>query len=541
MKILLAYLCNYKERKDYFTSLMPVGLLSIAAYLEQKGYEVILANFSRTGFRKTAERITKLKPDVVGISMYTHNRADSLKLAQGIKKSLRGVRIILGGPHATFLADEIIRRYSYIDYVIRGEGETSMGALLEAIKSGKAPGRSVIEGECAADINSLPRPVDFTGETIDINVNEQMKYIITTRGCSGNCNFCSSPGFWKRNVRYVSAGNIMKELENLYSKQGIIYFSVRDDNFTLKKKRVMEFTRLLRDSGIYMMWNCQSRVDSIDEEMLAGMKMAGLEMIQFGVETGSERILDKYNKRITIGMIESAAAAARKAGVYLSIYLMAGMKGERHSDIKKTLSLIHRILPGDGIVSPVALYPGTELYEDAVRDGAVDRSVWFKKADPGIYLRNDREVITWIRELLDALSMIRVKSWYRDRDFTLHKRHIGPDCWVTDILEGDYYLDEERHERAETCYNRVISAHPRNPWGFMRMGKLKFRTGEFDTAEECYNSVTDIVPAYYGGWMKLAECQIAQGKIREARICVEEAYNKNRFDFRIRHLRELVK
>jgi tetratricopeptide (TPR) repeat protein len=137
--------------------------------------------------------------------------------------------------------------------------------------------------------------------------------------------------------------------------------------------------------------------------------------------------------------------------------------------------------------------------------------------------------------------MIRVKSWYRDRDFTLHKRHIGPDCWVTDILEGDYYLDEERHERAETCYNRVISAHPRNPWGFMRMGKLKFRTGEFDTAEECYNSVTDIVPAYYGGWMKLAECQIAQGKIREARICVEEAYNKNRFDFRIRHLRELVK
>ncbi len=156
----------------------------------------------------------------------------------------------------------------------------------------------------------------------------------------------------------------MKEIEILYKKHGIIYFSIRDDNFTLRKKHVMDFSERLQKSGVYMMWNCQARVDTADEEMLTAMKRSGLEMIQFGVESGSERILKLYDKTISLASIKKATASARRVGLYLSIYLMTGMTGETHGDVRKTISLIRQILPGDGIVSPVALYPGTRLYED---------------------------------------------------------------------------------------------------------------------------------------------------------------------------------
>jgi radical SAM superfamily enzyme YgiQ (UPF0313 family) len=376
---------------------------------------------------------------------------------------------------------------------------------------------------------------------IDVDPNEQFKHIITTRGCPFACTFCCSPVFWNNRVRFADPARAVEELVALYRKRGIIYFSIRDDNFTLKKSHVLKFCDLLMKSGVYMMWNCQARVDTVDEEMLAAMKRAGLEMIQYGVETGSEKILRLYDKKISVADIKRASAAARKVGTYLSLYLMVGMHGETRADIKKTISLIREILPGDGIVSPVALYPGTLLYEQVRLDGGISNASWFEKKDSGIFLRDDDEVRQWMKELLTVLSTIRDKSWYKEPDFQKHRRVMGKDCWVTDILEGDFWLDEERYGEAERCYGKVTRAYPHNPWGFLRMGKLKFRVGEFAEAEQYYREVTRLVPAYYGGWLKLAESQVACGNKQFARKSIEEARRHNDFDVRIQHLSELLK
>ncbi len=541
LKILLAYLCSYQDRSDYYLSLMPVGLVYLASSLEQGGHEVILANFSTMGYRRAVKRIADIEPDVVGISLFTHNRIDSLKLARGIKRRMPKTVVLAGGPHATFLADELIGREVGIDFILQGEAEASITWLVERLKSGNRPQTRIIPSRGAGDLDALPPPSRFTGMLIDVDPNEQFKYIITSRGCTHRCTFCCSPSFWQGGMSYRSVENIVDELEHLNREYGLIYFSIRDDNFTLKKKRVIDFCKLMRERGLYMMWNCQSRVDSVDEEMLMEMKRAGLEHIQYGVESGSERILRMYDKRTSVEMIERAAAITRRVGVYLSIYLMVGMEGETRSDVRKTISLIGRILPGDGIVSPVALYPGTELYNRLRSRNEISDSVWFKKKEAGIFLRDDIEMKKYMSDLLDQLLLIRDRSWYRRRDFRRHRELVGEECWVTDILEGDYYLDEEMFDDAEECYGGTISRVPENPWGFFRMGKLKFLTGQYPVAEEHYARVTEIVPAYFGGWLKLAESQHAQGNKGKARASIQEAYKRNRFDFRIQNLRGLLR
>jgi anaerobic magnesium-protoporphyrin IX monomethyl ester cyclase len=321
--------------------------------------------------------------------------------------------------------------------------------------------------------DDLPAPGYFSGKFIGGNPADQLQFIITSRGCPCTCVFCSSPAFWQRTVRYRSPGSIFNEILYLYKKYGIQYFSIRDDNFTMKKDRVLEFCRLLRESRMYIMWNCQARVDTVDEEMLVAMKQAGLEHIQYGVESGSSKMLGQYAKHITLRQIEAAAAMTRRAGVYLSIYLMTGMEKESQRDTDETKALIRKILPSDGIVSPVALYPGTRLYEQTREKGLVSDEIWFDKKDAGIFLRKDLQVQQWMAELLLELERIRKKSAYREEAFALHREVAGADCWVTEILEGDYFAEKKKIREAEKSYQRVIERHPQNPWGFSRIARLK--------------------------------------------------------------------
>jgi radical SAM superfamily enzyme YgiQ (UPF0313 family) len=313
----------------------------------------------------------------------------------------------------------------------------------------------------------------LSGRLIGVDAKEQFHFIITSRGCPGSCTFCSSPAFWQRRVRYRSPEGIVREMRLLNKKYGLRYFSIRDDNFTMNKKRVLAFCRQLPESGLYVMWNCQARVDTVDEQMLINMKRAGLEHIQYGVESGSARILKRYDKHITLEEIRRAAAATRRVGVYLSIYLMAGMERETRDDIQRTKALIAEILPNDGIVSPVALYPGTLLYEQAKKNNMIDDAAWFSSRDAGIFLRTDGQAEQWMAELLLALARIQKRSAYREADFARHRSVSGADCWITDIMEGDYYRIRKQFRSAERCYRRVIENHPENLWGRFRLEKIK--------------------------------------------------------------------
>lgn len=527
MKVLCAYLCEFRDRDDYFMSLMPSGVPSIASYLEREGHSVILANLSQLGAVRGAEIVLRESPDAVTVSIFSFNRHESFMFIKELKKRKKDLIIIAGGQHPTFLHEQIHSSYPEIDYIVRGEGEIAVAKILESpccIKKG-----TVTKEERIADLDSIPAASEFKGRMIGVNPHEQFRYIITTRGCPSSCTYCSSPYFWERKVTYRSPENIVRELESIQKKYGIVYFSIRDDNFTLNKKRVLEFCRLLNDSGIYMMWNCQARVDTIDFEMLSAMKSCGLEHIQFGIESGSEKILKLYEKSTSIEKIRRASEATRKAGVYLSFYLMAGMDGEEQEDIDKTISLLHSSLPHDSIVSPVAYYPGTALYTSAKKRGRISDSIWEERNDSGLYLIDRKISERWIKRILRESVKVSAKAAYTDADFAFHRKSGDGGFWLTDILEGDYRFDRGDASGAARLYKKVIASSPENIWGYLKTAEALAETSPSE-AIKLLKKGAEIVPAYHGTWLSIAQIEYESGNLKKALKSAEKAHKLNPFD-----------
>ena len=522
MKVICAYLCNYSDRNDYYISLMPYGITCIAAYLESKGFEVVLANFSSCGYKKAVELTLAQDADVAAVSIFSFNHHESFKYIRELKKRNPDILIIAGGQHPTFLYDQIADRYPEINHIITGEGEL---AILSLLKNSPSTER-IITGDRITDIDSLPFPSLFHGMTIGVNPNEQFKYIITSRGCPNNCTYCSSPAFWKRRVTMRSSTSIIKELIHLRNKFGVIYFSIRDDNFTINKKRVLEFCSMLNESRLYMMWNCQARVDTIDEEMLMAMKRAGLEHIQYGVESGSERILKAYDKNTTREMIIRAAKITRETGIYLSFYLMAGMHGENGSDIDATLSLIKETLPHDSIVSPVAYYPGTKIYTDDLEKGLVNNSKWFDTRDSGIYLHDPAKTSAAIEKILHQNNLVSIKAAYKYADIKKHRLKTGSDCWMNDIIEGDMWQSSGSPEKATACYQRIIDSLPGNIWGYLRLSESsEIISPALSLA--ALDEASKLAPENYEVWYRMARMYRLIGDKKNAMESASAAFRLN--------------
>jgi radical SAM superfamily enzyme YgiQ (UPF0313 family) len=526
MKIFAVYLCDYKDRDDYYLSLMPYGITTIASYLEQEGHEVTLANLSSYGYLKAADLTIADNPEAVAVSIFSFNRTESFKYIRELKKRDKNIVIIAGGQHPTFLADQILSHYPEIDFLVKGEGESSIKKLID--KSFKLDTK-VISSDRISDLDSIKPPSLFTGKTIGVNPVEQFQYIITSRGCPSSCTYCSSPNFWNKKVTYRSAGNIVEELKHINKKFGIIYFSIRDDNFTLNKKRVLEFCRLLDESRLYMMWNCQARVDTIDEEMLTAMKKSGLEHIQFGVESGSKKILKIYDKHITPEKIKNASAITRKVGVYLSFYLMTGMTGETSEDIEDTKRLVQQTKPHDVIVSPVAYYPGTKIYITSMKKGYISDNIWFSSEENGLYLNkqsiNDRD----IKSILNFSNSISVKSKYNKKDFQTHRQATGDNCWMNYIIEGDHYSGKSDIKNATIQYLKLIEKYPDNIWGYIRMAEVLSAESDI-RAMKYFLKATELVPSFYGSWMRLAQVEYLSGKLSKAKTSISKALKLNPFE-----------
>jgi len=538
MNVVCAYLSEYKDKDDYFISLMPSGVPSIASFLEREGHSVTLANLSEYGAAKGADITLREKPDAVTVSIFSFNRHESLKFIRELKKKKKDLIIIAGGQHPTFLYDQILKTCPEIDFIVRGEGEISVSKILSSID--KIEKGSIFKEKRIDDLDTIPYASAFSGKMIGVNPHEQFRYIITTRGCPSSCTYCSSPYFWEQKVTYRSPQNIVDELKHIQKKFGIVYFSIRDDNFTLNKKRVLEFCRLLNESGIYMMWNCQARVDTIDSDMLSAMKSCGLEHIQFGIESGSERILKLYEKSTSLKKILRASEATRKAGVYLSYYLMAGMDGENENDIAKTIELLHQTLPHDSIVSPVAYYPGTSLYNNARSKGKINDSVWNEKINSGLYITDSKISEKWIKLILRESIKVSAKAIYQEKDFAIHRKSENGGFWITDILEGDYHFDNGDAKKAVLLYKSVINKYPENIWGYLKTAEALSDISPSESIK-LLKKASDLVPAYHETWLNISQIEYETGNPARSLKTAEKAQKLNPFDKEIYAFIEFIK
>ncbi len=357
----------------------PIGLGYLGSFLEVNGFdvEILDACNEELDISATKERIIQSRASVVGINTLAATIKTAVVIAQMVKKLNPTIPVIAGGVHATYDYQNLLKNYP-IDFVVLGEGERTLLELMWALKENKhirnvkglaylnnGEVRTTLPRPLIDDLDILPYParhlVDFD-KYIKTTLLPNALYIITSRGCTHRCAFCSSGHFFRR-WRARSPLNIINEMEFLINKYSKIEsFIFLDDNFTYDKKRVIELCNLIIERKLNRYkWSCLARVDQVDLEMLASMRKAGCEKINYGVESGSPEILKNINKAITPDMAEEAIETTRKMGIEAMAFFMLGNPGETQETIDLSARFAARLKSSSTVWFVTSIYPGTKL------------------------------------------------------------------------------------------------------------------------------------------------------------------------------------
>ena len=411
----------------YYNRYFPLGLGYLASTLKKAGHRVTiydadcnrgskgmdytrlpekyriylreLQNPENLIVKEISEIFAKYQPVLVGITVMTPKTASAFTVAALAKSYNKDCDVVFGGPHATLKSDEILRNCKDVDFVVAGEGEAALLDLanaLDAKRSGHSQipkvnfnrinGLSYRQGDTIVhnttrrfvdNLDELPFPAREMLLGMDTYTSEDMGLLMGSRGCPYNCSYCATQ-IWMRRVRYRSLENIIEEIRYVQQRYRTRQFTFKDDSFTVNRKRVMEFCHLLMDAGIKINWDCNTRVDLVDSELLKTMKQAGCNSIKVGIESGSERILKLMDKGITMGSIREAAKLFRKAGIHWTAYFMMGIPTETREDIQKTVDLLHEIKPGFASIGVYEPFPGTRLFDIGVERGLVKQEMSYE-------------------------------------------------------------------------------------------------------------------------------------------------------------------
>jgi radical SAM superfamily enzyme YgiQ (UPF0313 family) len=393
-----------KTTSKFPMSGVPLGIACLAAYLREKNIKVsvIDAVIEKYDFLKTAKVAINTQAEIIGISCLTENRYSALKTLKVIKQINPKIKTIIGGLHATFSDELILKNYPFVDIVVRGEGEETLLELVQKIKS-KSPlknirGISFREGEkiiinpsrpFIPNIEKLPMPAydlfPMKNYELPPDVKQKVKQtslITTSRGCPMGCKFCETTHAWGRKIRSTSAERLFEIVNHLYKNFGIDYIRFADDLFTLDRKKVIKFCRLLIKSKLPIKFRIQARVDTVDLEELRFLKKAGCDLIEYGAESGSNKVLKAVGKNIDINKIKNAVKLTKKAGIDVKFFLIVGSLEEMPEDTWKTFELIKETKPDWIGINALTIYPGTEVYRIAKKEGLINDNLWINYLNP---------------------------------------------------------------------------------------------------------------------------------------------------------------
>ncbi len=357
------------------------GLMSLAAYLIEKGYEVriedyIIENCSADRFKYVLD---EFKPEVIGATAVSMTVKKSLSILKEYRLLSPGIITVMGGPHATFDSTGILIS-GYVDFIVRGEGEITFTELLSTISEGGDPaavnGISYImdgkvhltpDRELIDDINILPYPARNLAalsryKAMDLPIN-----MITSRGCPHSCIFCLGRKMVGRRLRYYTIERVVDEFE-LLSKMEFSQINISDDLFTSNKNRCIAICDGIISRGIKQDWSAFARVDTISEDLLDKLKEAGCVTLCFGIESGNQEILDRVKKKITLDKCRAAAGMCRSAGIIPLASYILGLPGETEETVMNTLRFARDLNMEFGI-HILAPFPGTEVREKSEEYG----------------------------------------------------------------------------------------------------------------------------------------------------------------------------
>jgi len=340
-------------------------------------YKEVMTNSRHYIWDNIIEQIRKGTPDVVGLGLVTVKMTGAKIICQRIKEELGDIPIVLGGIHPTSAPMETLNQVAEADFVVVGEGEETMRELLQYLSTPRKHELHSIRGLAYRDkygqpmvnepraliqnLDSLPFPKRETSQGRILRAS-----VITGRGCPFHCEFCASHVIWKRRIRLRSIHNVLGEIDMLKSLFGVRRIDIVDDTFTLSKKRVLEFSQGVRERGLDSIeYAVCSRVNTIDSEMLHALKACGTRTVEFGVESGSPRILQEIGKDITPEQVMRAITLTNAEGLLSDTYYMIGHPGETKQDIQLSKQLVRKSKAKHVMLSMVTIYPQTGYAEIA--------------------------------------------------------------------------------------------------------------------------------------------------------------------------------
>jgi radical SAM superfamily enzyme YgiQ (UPF0313 family) len=404
--------------EGYENKIPPIGLAYLASIILQEGAEVAIhdLNISNESLDNSISKILAENPDLIGISSSTPAVPKTLEIAEKIKKINSKIKIIVGGPHASILYQELLDS-PWIDFCARGEGENIMREIVRCFKNKKPlakilgisykRNKKIISNSdmpLIENLDSLPFPAWYLFDLKKYKnfvSNEKLSLpIVTSRGCPFNCTFCYKGIFGKR-WRFRSPKNIIEELKYIIKKFHIEEFSIADDNFTLNPKRAIEFCEHIIKNKIKIKWRCTNgiRADLASHKLFNTMKMAGCYLVAFGVETGDEEILKKINKGETINQIKNAFKIAKEEKLETLGFFMFGNLGENEKTMEKTIRLAKEINPDYAQFSIATPFPGSAMFWEIKKNGKFLINSWkdyvFYEGKPIFYYPGlDTNIIT---------------------------------------------------------------------------------------------------------------------------------------------------
>lgn len=345
----------------------PLGLAYLAGMLKEHGHEVQIWD----GMVQDIIEMKMIKPDVVGVTMLTPMYSVAKSMITYVRQMYPDSRIVVGGAHPTALPYDTLSDIPEIDYLIKGEGEYH---LLDYVEGKK----------CKLDIqpkalDDLPLParhllrMDRYQMTASRSRNGHAFTIICARGCPFKCGFCSR--IHGRMVRFHGIDRIMHEIEILLN-YGAKEINFEADTITFNRKFISDLCRALVRSGLHkkIRWTCESRVDTVTPSMLHMMKKAGCWQISYGVETGTQRLLNLIQKGTDIEQIQHTFAITKKAGISIRAFYMLGLPTETADETQATIDFARKL---DAKWSQFTLYtpfPGTALWKIAAKEAPISEN-----------------------------------------------------------------------------------------------------------------------------------------------------------------------
>jgi len=378
---------------------IPYGLLSLAAVLRQKGYAVSILDATNLefGVDETVRAVAGERPDYVGITTVTLSVESAAEVAARLKERLPDTVVLAGGAHMSSAPVETMTRLGSFDVGVIGEGEETIIELLSLLDEGKpldgVPGIIFRKGAAVVrnkrrplilDLDALPLPAwellpgmpKFYRPSAPSYIRLPSTTIVTSRGCNGNCLFCNSKALFGR-LRCFGADYVIAMIRHLTTTYGIRDISVYDDNFIQDRPRIERICRALIDSRMDLTWSCYSRADQGDTELFALMKRAGCWQLSFGIESGSQKVLDFIRKDISLEQIRRTVVETKRAGIRTRGFFMIGHFLETRETIQETVRFMNSIPLDDFHFTYFTPLPGTPAYAIADRHGNFDRA-WNK-------------------------------------------------------------------------------------------------------------------------------------------------------------------